>query len=110
MTDYISSLELSVRAERVARTLNVTGPAAFLALTRGDILKVPNAGMKTWHEIANIQRAMHLKARGSDDWWRLVSALQLANTIVANHRDFYLAIRRDGGIIPMTRGEPFDEP
>jgi hypothetical protein len=110
MNDYVDSLELSVRAERAVRALNVTGPSGFLSLTRRDVLKVPNSGMKTWHEIAAIQRAMHLKSRGSDDWWRLVSALQLVNTIVANNQDFFLAIGRGGNIIPMTRGETFDEP
>lgn len=57
MTDFIKSLELSVRASNVLRNMldPIDGHEKFLALTPERVLAQPRAGRRTWTEIKHLQ-------------------------------------------------------
>jgi hypothetical protein len=57
MTDFIDSLELSVRASNVLRNMldPIDSAEKFLALERERVLLQPNCGRRTWAEIKQMQ-------------------------------------------------------
>lgn len=55
MSDFLSQLELSVRARNVLRNLDIGDLESFMELTQEEILAVRNAGRQTWHEIRELQ-------------------------------------------------------
>lgn len=57
MTDFIKSLELSVRASNVLCNMPdpIDGHEKFLALTPERVLAQPRAGKRTWTEIKHLQ-------------------------------------------------------
>lgn len=55
MTDFVTSLEFSVRTSNCLRHIGVTTEEELLALTRTQVLSIQNAGVKTWNEIAEWQ-------------------------------------------------------
>lgn len=57
MTAFIDSLELSTRAANVLRNMldPIDSVEKFLALERDRVLRQPNCGRRTWHEIKQMQ-------------------------------------------------------
>lgn len=57
MTDFIKSLEMSVRASNVLRGIEppIDSPERFLALTPEQVLRRPRAGKGTWQEVKRMQ-------------------------------------------------------
>ncbi|MBC2806600.1 hypothetical protein C3Y94_025960 [Rhizobium ruizarguesonis] len=58
MTDFISQLELSVRAGNLLRNNGVTTAEQFLDLTWPTMKKWKGAGLRTWHEILDHQHSV----------------------------------------------------
>lgn len=58
MTDFISSLELSVRNQSVLKLAGITTKEAFLALTRETYRTLPNWISKGWKEIEAVQQSL----------------------------------------------------
>lgn len=56
MSDIIRELELSVRASNVLRNSGLVETIEdFMALTKEQVMALPNAGVRTWKEIAAVQ-------------------------------------------------------
>jgi len=54
---FIESLELSVRASNVLRRSGlVNTPEEFMALDRETFMLIPQAGVRTWEEIEQVQK------------------------------------------------------
>lgn len=63
MSDFLDTLELSVRAIRILRDWGgIDNVDAFLALTRAEVMTVKGAGLITWREIEDVQREFRRKA------------------------------------------------
>lgn len=56
------TLELSVRAAAALVKLQVTDLDTFLRLEKEDVMRVPNAGIRTWNEIHEVQLSFQISA------------------------------------------------
>lgn len=52
----IDQLELSVRTSNVLRMAGIETIEQFLELNRNYVMRLPNAGVKTWREVDEVQR------------------------------------------------------
>lgn len=63
MSDFLDSLELSVRTTNVLRLAGVVDRERFEALTAGEVLRLRNAGRKTWAEVQEWLRGPSLEEK-----------------------------------------------
>jgi hypothetical protein len=59
MTDFINTLELSVRAGNLLRNNGITTAEQFLEITWSIVKKWKGGGQRTWFEILDLQRYVH---------------------------------------------------
>lgn len=55
MSNFINSLEMSVRAQRILTAMKIVCMEEFMSITEIDIMRQPQAGRVTWREISDKQ-------------------------------------------------------
>ena len=65
--EFLDSIELSVRADRVLRTWGkVNALDDFMALKKSDVMALKGAGARTWREIREIQEQFMYDQRATE--------------------------------------------
>ncbi|MBD9544304.1 hypothetical protein IB276_33195 [Ensifer sp. ENS04] len=100
-TDFISELELSVRASNALRGMGVTTRDQFMKLTREDVMSVKNIGRRTWGEVRDLQEHVRYHERRLSLPGRAEALIGELNALNLEKHGFFVI--RDKGRLRLGR-------
>lgn len=98
----ISELEVSVRTHNVLKKAGYINIGAVLDLDEKTARALPNAGARTWREIAELQESLKPPSQQEivdEAWCDFVRAVGTANSLMRRHPQFRAVVVERGEIM-----------
>lgn len=95
--DFLSGLELSVRATNALRAAGVSTMADFMGLEQEAVLRMRNAGRRTAQEVAEAQAGIRKRTLTAEESDQVREALSMLNNwIIPRRRRYSFAVTSEG--------------
>ncbi len=99
--ETVSELELSVRTANVCRAAGIISIEDFLAITKTEFMKFPNAGVRSWSEVEKTQQLIHYIRSGAYAWEEFENAVLEVNKLMLKNAGFAVSKLPNGRIAPF---------
>lgn len=105
---FLEKIELSVRAANCLRRLNPgMSMEEFMMLTKPEVMRIKNAGVRTWREVAEVQASLRgdfRRDREQEDANRLAALLGEVNNLLMNNPRMRVVVNVDSTLTLVRSG------